>query len=94
MLYITINSDRPSRAEGRPRRPINPRPLGPISASRSTRAILIAVPPSSRPHTTLRVIVSDSSLKTELPGVLKGVNLGASRGKAVLLYANWSIKEC
>jgi hypothetical protein len=31
-----------------------------------------------------RVIVSDSPLKTELPGVLKGVTFGASRGKAVL----------
>jgi len=39
-----------------------------------------------------RVIVADSPLKTELPGVLKGVNSGASRGKAVLIYANWSIE--
>jgi hypothetical protein len=37
-----------------------------------------------------RVIV-DSPLKTELSGVYKGVNFGASRGKAVLIYSNWSI---
>jgi len=29
-----------------------------------------------------RVILADSSLKTELSGVLKGVDFGASRGKA------------
>jgi hypothetical protein len=29
-----------------------------------------------------RVILADSPLKTELPGVLKGLNFGASRGKA------------
>jgi len=29
-----------------------------------------------------RVILADSSLKTQLSGVLKGVNFGASRGKA------------
>jgi len=39
-----------------------------------------------------RVIVAESPLKTELPGVLKGVNLGASRGKAVSIYANWSVR--
>ena len=34
-----------------------------------------------------RVIVADSPLKTELKGVLKRL----TRGKAVLIYANWSI---
>jgi len=29
-----------------------------------------------------RVILADSPLKTEPPGVLKGLNFGASRGKA------------
>jgi len=38
-----------------------------------------------------RVIVADSPLKTHLPGVLKGLNHGTSRGKAVLIYADWSI---
>ena len=33
-----------------------------------------------------RVIVANSPLKTEIPGVLKGVNFGASRRKAVLIY--------
>jgi hypothetical protein len=39
-----------------------------------------------------RVILADSSLKTELPGVLKGVNFGAHAGSTVLIYANWSIQ--
>ena len=39
----------------------------------------------------LRVILADSPLKTELPGVLKGLNFGAHAGRPVLIYANWSI---
>jgi hypothetical protein len=38
-----------------------------------------------------RVILADSPLKTELPGVLKGLNFGASAGRPVLIYANLSI---
>jgi hypothetical protein len=30
----------------------------------------------------LRVILAESPLKTELPGILKGLYFGASRGKA------------
>jgi hypothetical protein len=52
-----------------------------------------------------RVILAESSLKTELPGVLKGVNFGAHARQdplemleswtvklAVSVYANWSIR--
>jgi len=39
-----------------------------------------------------RVIVADSSLKTELSGVLKGVDFGAHAGRPVLIYANWSMR--
>jgi len=40
-----------------------------------------------------RVNLADSPLKTELPGVLKGVIFGAHAGRLVLIYANWSIAE-
>jgi len=50
------------------------------------------LPPPQLARHCSRVIVADSPLKTELPDVLKGVNFGASRGKAVLIHANWSIE--
>jgi len=39
-----------------------------------------------------RVILAESSLKTELSGGLKGVDFGAHAGRPVLIYANWSIE--
>ena len=41
-----------------------------------------------------RVILAESSRKTELSGVLKGVDFGAHAGRPVLIYANWSMTLC
>ena len=40
-----------------------------------------------------RVILADSPLKTELPGVLKGRDLALRAGRRDLIYANWSIVD-